>query len=252
MRAIDSGRRYSVARLDEEAAMAETVATRSSSALRGTDSPKTTGWAGAAIALGGTLTFLTVFGRRISDDVGAFLLATSPADIILAELLFLAATVILALGWPGERGVAGSSIVGKAALIAFGVFPLLNIVLLWQVLPAVPVGADAVWTLVGDLAGAAALLGLAAGVVAGVAVLRARVLHGFAGWALLVVAAWDVLFFALQTLPGMLLTPEARDLLIQSWNSAGFIWVAVAAAGPLLRLVWGGSYIFAVGRKQGC
>jgi hypothetical protein len=220
--------------------MAPTVATQPSVTHSAANSPKTTAWAGAAIALGAMLTLLIQFGYLASADLGAFLLATSPADLLLADLLFVVAAGVLAFGWPGERSVVGTSVAGKAALIAFGVLPFLHTLLLFWV--ELPPTADGLWLLRGNLALGIALLGLAAGVVAGAAVLRARVLRGVAGSALVIVAVWEVLFFATVSLPN-LLPPLARDQLIQSWNPGRFIWVV--AAGTLLRLVWGVSYLLA-------
>ena len=223
--------------------MANTVVTHPSVGSEAPASPSTTTLAGAAIVLSAGLTSLTQFGSFLPRDLGRLLLTTAEPAILLSAVLLMFATGVLAFGWRGERGLVGSSVVGKVALLTFGALPLLSAIVSWWWWNVLPPTADDLWTLLINTSAPMTVLTLAAGIVSGLAIVRARVVHGFARWALLVVAVWELAFYAARTLPSVLLEPKERDLLVESWNAGGIIWVV--AAGTVLRVLWGGSYILA-------
>ncbi|KAA9089432.1 hypothetical protein [Microbacterium radiodurans] len=150
------------------------------------------GWpvaAGSLIATGGVL--LTA-ATAIEVWVGVASSATAAVAFwsffVVSTIAHVAAMFPLALGAGDGRGAAGSSVIGKVALLGFGAVLLTNqstyllrAYLLPEAAPLAPGGAAFLLSL-----GVAQSLLLVAG---GFAIARARVLRGSARWAVLVLAA---------------------------------------------------------------
>ncbi|RFA17983.1 hypothetical protein [Subtercola boreus] len=108
------------------------------------------------------------------------LLFINPALELVSAMVFAVAFGVLAFGVPGESGITGASRIGPGALFVFGVSPL--VVELSQALPTGFEQPQA--TIEGYASLAVTAVGIAAGVVAAIAVVRARALRGYARWAL--------------------------------------------------------------------
>lgn len=137
--------------------------------------------------------------------------------------VFAVACGILAFGMPGETGIVGPSLIGRTALFVFGAHRL--VLDLASLLDPVPVlatdstGPDLPAALFGGYVSlGVSLLGAAAGVVAGVCVLRAGVLLGPARWLLLPAAVVQALVFALLLVP-----VQEVVLLVLPVNGLGFL-----------------------------
>lgn len=133
---------------------------------------------GALVALSGLLLLVA-----LSTDGGRSLFA-------LAALALAAGTVVLVRGGRDGDGVVGGSRAGRAALLVFGLGPLLFLLtpaLLLLPLPSPLVGMTILALVTVATVGTA------------ISVVRARVLHGVARWALAVVAADAVLTAAMST-----------------------------------------------------
>jgi hypothetical protein len=156
----------------------------------------TTRWGGVGLAAAGVLLLAVgiAIGVPLSDAV---LVALNGASVaVIAQLVQLAAAIVLAVGVHGEGGVVGRSGIGRTALIVFGAQGVA-----YRLLGVVQGGAADGVPLVLVLSTAWQLAVIAAVVLAAIAVLRARVLHGPARWALVLVAAVHVVFVALQYVP---------------------------------------------------
>lgn len=190
--------------------------------------PRTTtligGW---LLALVGVLELLPiVLGRIPTADGALYLFRSGPAQAVHVVALS-AGCLILAFGFRRELGIAGSSLVGRAAFVLVALaFPIQGIVF-FALFSEGEVG-----TLPGFLTGTALqLLPVAAVLVAALAVVRARILEGFARWSLLAYGVTQVLVFALSSVPSA----------SQSYHLVVFL--GIAAVPPCVLLATGLSFV---------
>ncbi|GAB3578063.1 hypothetical protein GCM10027406_13650 [Leifsonia lichenia] len=117
-----------------------------------------------------------------------------------SAVILIVAFVVLAVGIGGEPGIAGRSVVGRAALIVFGAASLATAgYSTWAAL-SVETSAGLV-TLVGVLEVSLTALWLAALIVGSIFVVRAGVVRGVARWGLAVLAALTVLDLLASRIP---------------------------------------------------
>ena len=162
----------------------------------------TTLWGGAGIIVASVL-MASPSLLPIAPIEWYFLSGWLPVLQILSTVMLAAAVFILALGVRSETGIVGSSVVGKVALIGFGVLRVLL-----AVLPSsFPIALDAdtmdlsTRTVLGYVNTFLYALPLIAALVAGLVVVRVGVLHGVARWGLLGSAAANLMGMILLTIP---------------------------------------------------
>ncbi len=133
----------------------------------------------------------------------------------LSAIALIAACIVLAVGLRGETGIAGTSLLGKLALILFGVTHTLSAgYFAW---PAPGAGTPppilVVWS---SLVWGIDVLSMVALAVAAIVVFRAGVLRGLAHWGLLAYAVTTVVALVVSTLPVLVLVPVWLGALIAS------------------------------------
>lgn len=144
----------------------------------------TTLCAGGGIIVVSLIWFFAYFGLAIPITDEYILLFTAEIPQRISSIILLLAMGILAFGIRGEPGIVGRSVIGKIALLVFGlgtdaVVPALVGVLARNL-------SQNTLTIEGyfELNFAYGLIIIASGVVAAIVVVRANILHGFARWAL--------------------------------------------------------------------
>jgi hypothetical protein len=133
----------------------------------------------------------------------------------LSALALIAACIVLAVGLGGESGIAGRSVLGRIALIVFGLTHILSTgYFSW---PAPGAGAPpallVVWS---SLVWWLDLLSLAALAVAALAVVHAGVLRGLTRWGVPAFAVATVVSLVVSTIPVIALIPVWMGALIAS------------------------------------
>ncbi len=185
-------------------------------------------WGGSSLGLVGGLSFLSAVSSWLPNMYGLQLMLRSAPSQSVQIVALLVGSIILAFGFRREVGIVGSSLIGRVALLLYGLaFPL-------QILSSFMLSLN-------SLSGTA--LGLAIGTifevcpvvavfVAGIVVVRARTLKGFARWGL-------VVFASLQTIVFILAIASTS---FQSYYPEGLFYVT---AFPSLALtLWGASLVF--------
>lgn len=151
-----------------------------------TESPRTTLWGGGILVASALIAFLASLHFALPLDQYTDFPFAGTVPLTISNLVMVLSLTVLAFGVRGEAGIAGSSVLGRVALVVFGAGYLL-----FRLYLLVP-GTETPGSTLAVIAGSALeLLVIVAGVVAGVVVLRAHVLHGGARWMLLVVSVWD-------------------------------------------------------------
>jgi hypothetical protein len=157
----------------------------------------TTLWGGSGLVVAGVLSLLAIFNVAVPLARDYYFPFSSTIPQLLASIILLVSVGILALGIRGESGIAGRSVVGKTALLVFGlghlVFYLVG--LLSKNLSQNALTIESYFDLAFEI------IVLVAGVIAAVVVLRAGVLHGFARWVLVPVAVWNAIIFGVMSTP---------------------------------------------------
>lgn len=168
----------------------------------------TTLWGGAGIVVASLLSLLAFFRFSFPLTHDYFLVFSAPIPAAVSAVILLVAIGILAFGIPGESGIVGHSVVGKVALLVFGIRDPVRLLV-----SSLSKGRsiDAI-VAVGRFEFAFEFVVLAAIVVAAVVVVRADVLHGFARWALVPVAVCDVIIMGLSFIPVLALVPVANGV----------------------------------------
>jgi len=142
-------------------------------------------------------------------DVPSVAMTWQPYLGVLSAAVLVASFAVLAFGVRGGTGVAGSSLVGKIALVLFALCTLVVNLVGFVPLPTLPEGEytglgktdlGAV-ILLGIASFAVAVLGTIALAVASIVVLRAGVVHGVARWGLVVLAVVSVLSLLVNRIP---------------------------------------------------
>jgi hypothetical protein len=224
-------------------------------------SPRLTlAWGGGGTILATLLPFAWQSIQVIPPAVARLNYAWEPIAIAASAAVLVAACVVLAVGIGSESGIAGGSLTGKIALIAFAVVGLAvnlyNFVPPDSFLSPVAYLPDSAHDGTGQISQQVlvrafliiqgfAVLGHVALAVASVFVIRARVLHGAARWGLAALAVAELAMDALWRGLLGLETPVA----VLSWGPiavlaiqlvVGVLFVAqarVATAAPSLRVV---------------
>ncbi len=182
---------------------------------------RTTLWGGGGLVLSGLIALLASLHFVLSLTPSRSLFFASTVPLMVSDVVMLLATVILAFGVRGESGIAGASIIGKVALLVFGASYLLFS--LYGLLPSSRTPGVAASVFVGD---ALELVVIAAAVVAGVVVVRAKELHGVARWMLLAVALWDAIWGGMIFIPSIGLA-----LILAVWQADILMPVALIVLG---------------------
>jgi hypothetical protein len=158
----------------------------------------TTLWGGGGILVVALLSWLAALNVAVPLTADYFLPFGSRIPSMVSDTILLGAVAILALGIRGESGIVGRSVVGKIALLVFGLGGWA-----FQVLGLLPIGQGQDFVAVGASLTIALTVAVAA---AAVVVVRARVLSGFARWALVPVAVCNAVAAGLSYIPGQDLT----------------------------------------------
>lgn len=182
---------------------------------------RTTLWGGGGLVLSGLIALLASLHFVLSLTPSRSLFFASTVPLMVSDVVMLLATVILAFGVRGEPGIAGTSIVGKVALLVFGAGYLLFG--LYDLLPISQTPGVAAAVFGGE---ALELVVIAAAVVAAVVVARVGVLHGVARWMLLAVGLWDAIWGGMVFIPSIEL---ALNLAI--WQTDVLMPVALIVLG---------------------
>jgi len=189
----------------------------------------TTLWGGAGVVVSAVMAASPTL-LPVAPNDWYFLIGWLPIMQLLSTVILAAAVTVLAVGVRGESGIVGASVVGKTALIGFAV---LRLVL--ATLPSiVPIAVDAnalgepSFTLLAVTNVILLSLPVMALVLAGVVVVRARVLRGFARWGLLAVALVNLCGAALSYIP-----------IVDVWYIASWFY----SASLLLLLALGIAYL---------
>jgi hypothetical protein len=172
-----------------------------------------TAWGGLLVTVSGTLILLCMIQTVVPLTPKYSFPFFSVVPVVTSAILLLVGATILAFGSGWGSGIAGRSTVGRTALTIFGaswlVYDICGMpVLLGAVMPH-GVVADFIF------GPGLQLIFAAAAMVAAVSISRARVLHGFARWALLLVAVCDAVLGSLSLIPSLDLT---LDFVI--WHTA--------------------------------
>ena len=195
-------------------------------------SRSTLAWGGSGIVLA-TLPLLisqAVFLFPITD-ISWMSNLEQPLLTGLSGCILVVSFVILAVGLRGEPGIASTSVVGKTALILFGVFTVVTGG--YFVLPGLTVDASpamlafwsiGIWSII--------ILRLAALVVASIVTFRAGVLSGAARWGLPVLALTTTLALVADRIPLVLIS--------QGW---GTLWLWLLVISQAVQLVTGVLYV---------
>ena len=157
---------------------------------------------GAGVALGTLVPLITLalFPVQLPGTSWFYVFSERRSLGTLSAVILILSMVVLAVGIGGEQGIAGRSVVGRAALIVFGVASFTTA----GYSSTVAMGPDTspgLAALVGVLQFALTALWVAALIVAAVAVSSAGVVHGVARWGLLVLAAVTVLDLLASRIP---------------------------------------------------
>lgn len=152
---------------------------------------------GAGVLLASLILLLASLGAVIPISDAYIFPFRSQVPSTVSAIIFLVALAVLAFGIRGEQGIVGGSIVGKVAMLVFGIGGVVTRIIGLLSDNTTLTGAIAV----GYLLTAISAIVLIASIVAAIVIARAGVLHGFARWALLVLVAWDLLMTALFSAP---------------------------------------------------
>ncbi|MBO1740170.1 hypothetical protein [Leifsonia sp. TF02-11] len=159
-------------------------------------------WGGAAVALATVFPLLSSAGFVFPSIDVSWMYSAQPVLGGISAVLLIAGFIVLAVGLGGETGIAGSSVVGKSALILFGVTHVASTGYLPVSAPGIGAGREvlAVWaTLIWGLV----LLSLVALAVAAVVVFRAGVVRGLARWSLAALGVTTVLALLASQVPSL-------------------------------------------------
>jgi hypothetical protein len=153
---------------------------------------RTTLWGGCGIAL--STTYPLSLALPLMSSSAYF---GSPLLGLFSSAVFAISLGILAFGTPPEQGVVGASVLGKAALFAYGmhqfILDLSN-----------ALSSNLSWTALTVESNVALVIvagGLAASLVAALTIVRAGVLHGVARWALIPVSLAAIAATTLGLIP---------------------------------------------------
>lgn len=136
----------------------------------------TTTWGGWGLTIGGVLWALGSAGPLFPHIV------TVAIWHDIAGIITCAAGIILAIGIRGEPGIAGSSRVGAAAIIIFGLRSLAIVVA--SFIAGSTLGVNASAGVAGVISTVLTVIIAASTLTAGIAVSRAGILHGLGRWTL--------------------------------------------------------------------
>lgn len=207
----------------------------------------TTSLGGVGLALVAAIPLVAIVAPWFSIAGDSFPLLRSAPSQIVVDLILLASCVILAFGYRAETGIVGASMLGRVGFLLLGLsspihylFSTLTIILTIGESP----GALGVGT-------ALALLPIVATALAAVAVVRARVLAGFARWILLAVAAAEVAQFALSAAGEIALFTQTPSAVADGLQSYYTVVVVYLPAVPLLLLLAAGVSYALEGRSAG-
>ena len=181
----------------------------------GRTSTVTLTWGGTGLAVAAVFPLLLNAAFLVPSIDVSWMYTNQPVVGGLSAVALIAACIVLAIGLHGETGIAGKSVVGKLALIVFGVTHTVSTgYFSW---PAPSAGAGpAVLVVWSSLIWGIDVLSLIALAVAAFAVVRAGVLSGPARWALLAFAVTMVVALLVSTLPVIVLIPVWMGALIVS------------------------------------
>lgn len=172
-------------------------------------------WGGGALAFASLFPLLSNVGYLLPSVDLSWVYANHPVVGALSAIALIAGCIVLAAGLRGEPGIAGASIVGRVALIVFGLSHTLSTgYFAWR---APGSDADAallvLWSV---LIWGSTLLALAALGVAAIVVLRAGVIRGAARWALPALAVLTVVALLASMIPSLAFIPVWMGALIAS------------------------------------
>ncbi|MCI0158936.1 hypothetical protein KNO15_19715 [Leifsonia shinshuensis] len=184
-------------------------------------------WGGVGLAFAAVFPLLSNAAFVLPWIDISWIYANPPVAQGVPAIALIAACIVLAVGVRGEPGIAGTSLLGKLALILFGVTHTLSAG--YFVWPAPGAGAPlpmlVIWS---SLVWAIDLLSLVALAVAAIVVFRAGVLRGPARWGLPAFAVAMVVALLVSTLPVVVLVP---------------VWVGALIASQAIQLATGVLYI---------
>ena len=197
-------------------------------------SNRTTSLGGLGLVLVAIVPLAAVIARWFPDAGESLSVLSSAPSQLVVDLILLASCVILSFGYRGEPDIVGSSalgrvsflVLGSASVIQFGFFGLTRVLNLGGAPETIWIGTSV------------ELLPIGAMAVAAIAVIRARVLGGFARWILLGVAAAQVVQLALSSVQNA----------SQAYYTAAVLYFA---AVPLLLLLSAGVSFALEGRPAG-
>ncbi|WP_295123607.1 hypothetical protein [uncultured Leifsonia sp.] len=213
--------------------MGETTSATDGTPRQTSTSRRTLTWGGAGVALASLFPLLSNAGLVFPAMDMSWVFTSSAAVGGVSAVVLIASFVALALGVQGETGIAGTSTVGKAALVVFAVAHSTSIG--YFRLPAPSAEADpAVLALWSTLIWGSVLLSLAALIVAATVVFRAGVVRGAARWALPAVVSATVIALLAGRIPSLAAIP---------------IWIVALLASEVLQLATGVLYV-AEGRRS--
>jgi hypothetical protein len=157
----------------------------------------TTLWGGGGIVIAALLSLLATFRVAVplAHDYSFQFRGAIPQ--LLSSIVLAVAIGILALGIRAEAGIVRRSVVGKIALIVFGLRDVV-IALVGMLSRNLSQNALAIESYF-DLA--FEVIVVVAGVVAAVVIVRADVLDGFARWVLVPVAVWNAIIIGVMLIP---------------------------------------------------
>jgi hypothetical protein len=191
---------------------------------------RTTLWAGCGLVLVGALQLCAQFGASVSFERGIELPVYGEVFGWIADVVLLAAAIVLAVGAPGEGGIVGDSGLAKVGLVLWGAGGLVPL------LVPLLAGLVAGWLIIGLDA-----LVLAGGAVAAVAIVRGG-LRAWSRWSLLVLVAVEVLQLGQQivlyTIPFPLAAYQVLDwqvLVVGLLQIAVGVGYLVAGRGAAIR-----------------
>jgi len=187
-------------------------------------------WGGAGIVLA-TLApaiALTVFLFPAPYEYSWLNSFSLPLPTMLSAVVLVVAFMILARGVRGEHGIAGSSFLGKLALVLYPVAGLAVTMIVLAFGAAPPGTRPETMALAGVGFWAARAFELAALVVAAIAVLRAGVVHGIARWGLPALAITTVA----TTMLGLVRSEVASELSL--WGGLVTVTIQLAVGALFL------------------
>lgn len=181
---------------------------------------------GLGLALVGLHELLPFALNWMSASYGLESVIRSAAAQSAQLVVLLASCIVLAFGFRHEKGIVGTSVLGRAALLLVGLALPVQALASWAVLRGAASDTGPALVFVTALY----LLPIVAMSVAAVVVARRRVLEGFARWALIGVAAAELLVFVLISIP-------SAD---QDYTTALVLYIT--ATPPLLLTIAGITY----------